>query len=98
MPDSLGAGPSSARHPQIFQSAFCKAQWVYLPGQRIWFTGHIKNTGHSGTPKNPKDVGAEGPMFKVGNRLTWWGDDSWPLAGAALDQLRKNRPVVGVAG
>ena len=35
----------SARHPQIFKSTFCVAQWVDLPGPRVWFAGFIKNTG-----------------------------------------------------
>ena len=79
----------SARHPQIFQSTSCVAQWVDLPGPRVWFTGFIKNTGSEG---------AMGPMFKIGKRTTWWGDPSFELAAAALHQLQKSCPEVEVAG
>jgi hypothetical protein len=79
----------SVRHPQIFQSMRCVAQWVDLPGPRVWFTGFIKNTGPDGS---------EGPIFKTNGRLTWWGDDSFRLAAAALLQLQKSCPEVEVAG
>ncbi len=79
----------TAKHPQIFQSTYCVAQWVDLPGPRVWFTGKIKNTGPDG---------AECPIFKVGNKSVWWGDPSWSLAGAALNQLQKSCPEVEVAG
>jgi hypothetical protein len=68
----------SSKHPEIYKSAHCAAQWVNLPGSRVWFTGFIKNTGPEG---------AAGPMFKTGDRLTWWGDHSFSLAADALLNL-----------
>ena len=94
---AIAAHASPVSHTAIFQSTHCVAQWVDLPGQRVWFTGFIKHETIQ-DPKNPKDSGAEGPMFKVGNRSTWWGDASWPLAAAALNQLQKTCPEVEVAG
>lgn len=83
--DHARAYPSD-RHPQIFRSRTCPAQWVDIPGSRLWFTGSIKNTGNEG---------AMGPTFRIGKRTIWFGDD---LYSPAIDQLGKACPKLELAG